>query len=103
MGVANGQQRRPRFYSKAKTRQMFERIEATKRANIESRIAEQVHRLSDEFEIARMTLQRRGHVVYALTVHQPGSELFCVNQTAMSRDEVIAFAERCAPPPKKEI
>lgn len=81
---------------------MFRRIEETKAANIAGHLAEQLHRFSDEFELARIALQRRGNVVFALSVHTPGSELYCVNRTPMTRDEVIAYAERYAPPTKKE-
>ena len=95
--MSEGQQRQSRIYSKAKSRAMFAKIKQSKRANQEAAMAAQVRRTTDEFETAKLALQRRGIIVFGHAVQQPGCDLIVVGQRLMTRDEVIAHAERYAP------
>lgn len=86
--------KRPRFYSRAKTAQMFERIRATEEANKRQQLEAQILRQSDPFERAKLALQRRGLKVYAHAIIEPSSGLIVVGTRLMTREQVIRHAER---------
>lgn len=83
-----------RRYSKEKTARMMAKVAQTIRAMKDQEIAQRAHRAHDPFERARLALQRRGIVVFAHSVHKPGSDLFVVGQRLMSKEAVCDHAAR---------
>lgn len=92
-----GEEKPRRFYSRAKSAQMFERIRATEQENKRRRVEEQILRQTDPFEQAKLALQRRGIRVYSNSVHVPRCRLIVVGVRLMTKDQVIAHAERFCP------
>lgn len=82
------------FTSRMRPRDMFKKIIATKAANELALRTEAAHRESDPFELAKSYLQRRGFHVFAHSVIRPNSDLICVGHARLTREEVIAKAER---------
>jgi hypothetical protein len=85
------------FSSRMRPRNMFAKIVATKVANDLALRVSAAHRESDPFELAKSYLQRRGFHVFSACVAHPemhGLNLIKVGGEFLSRDEVIAKAER---------
>lgn len=84
-------------YLPSQSRRMFKRIQVTKAANEIALREEAAWRAADPFEQAKSFLQRRGFHVFSASVAHPemhGLNLVKVGGEFLSRDEVIAKAER---------
>ena len=73
---------------------MLMRVKQTVAEMKQAEIARRNHCAFDPFEQARLALQRRGVVIYAHSVHKPGSDLFVVGQRTMTKNEVIEHSIR---------
>lgn len=88
---------RKRNMSRAESRIMGERINATKAENEDQRQMAGQHRLSCPIELAKTYLRQRGFHVFAESVLSwdfRNSQLIVVGRTPMAANDVIAMADR---------
>ena len=94
--MATGGTPRKEHYSKAQSREMFRRIQITKKGNAAVELAEILRRRDCPLEHAKLFLRRLGYPVFAESVTKPGSALIVVGRRRLTPAELLEMVERLA-------
>ena len=94
-GVGTGGNNNKRNYSRQQSRDMHQRIQRTKAENAAALAEQERRRRTCPVEIAQCILRRAGYTnVYPHALLKPGSKLFVVGRSMMSKAAMLKLAAR---------